>query len=167
MLQKLPAELRSYIYELAFTGPDGTNVLVVNGFQKENLVQPPLTRTGKQVRDESLPIYYGKTMFKLDLCCDECLTEDRGESATGWLSTLRWLSTLSPLHRSQLGLAIVRPEAVTLDWEAKYRSIDQRLDASSPPRDVWERLRALLAGLELSSDYVDHWVGKHVHITFK
>lgn len=33
----------------------------------EGLVQPPLTRTNKQIRSEALPIYYGENRFRLNI----------------------------------------------------------------------------------------------------
>ncbi|KAK3713457.1 hypothetical protein LTR37_008415 [Vermiconidia calcicola] len=163
MLQKLPAELRSYIYELAFTGPDGTNVLVIDGFQRKNIVQPSLTMTGKQVRDESLSIYYVKTIFQLDLWCGGCLEEDM----EGGKSAQEWLSVLGPLYRSQLGLAIVSPGAAGHLWKARFRSIDQRLVVGPPSKEAREALRAPLAGTRMTNNEIDKWVGKLVQVTFK
>ncbi|KAL2358816.1 hypothetical protein BJ546DRAFT_27787 [Cryomyces antarcticus] len=59
---KLPAELRNVIYNLALVECH-TIVMLVRPMTK----QPALTRVCRQVRNECLPIYYGKNHFRCDL----------------------------------------------------------------------------------------------------
>ncbi|KAG8158243.1 hypothetical protein KVR01_012004 [Diaporthe batatas] len=56
----LPAEIRNTIYRFSLieSSPDQ---------RIRGLVQPPLARTNRQVRSESLPIYYGNNRFQVEI----------------------------------------------------------------------------------------------------
>ena len=58
-LLDLPAELRDYIYELALTTED--TLYICGGTSHE--LQQALTQTTRQVRHETLPIFYGRNTF--------------------------------------------------------------------------------------------------------
>src|ERR1700761_2254315 len=58
---ELPAEIRDYIYEFALTSGKPLVAFRLDEYQRdsyEEATQPPLTRVNRQIRDESLPIFY-------------------------------------------------------------------------------------------------------------
>ncbi|KAK5006688.1 hypothetical protein LTR39_005595, partial [Cryomyces antarcticus] len=58
---KLPGELRNQIYRFALV-----HHRVISVISKwEELAQPPLTRVCRQIRNESLPVFYGGNRFRL------------------------------------------------------------------------------------------------------
>ncbi len=75
-LFSLPAELRTYIYELVLFVPTGHPFNIHDSIYTHEthgrprrritpVIQPPLTRTCAQIRAEALPIYYASSSFYL------------------------------------------------------------------------------------------------------
>lgn len=60
----LPAELRNRIYEFALIKDDPIEVVLWRPCS--NGAPPALTQTSRQIRSESLPIFYGLNTFRLD-----------------------------------------------------------------------------------------------------
>ncbi|KAK3713460.1 hypothetical protein LTR37_008418 [Vermiconidia calcicola] len=59
-LQKLPAELRNRIYELALPRSEVVHAAYRSAeYVEPRVKQPALTRTCKQIRAEALPLFYG------------------------------------------------------------------------------------------------------------
>lgn len=68
LLLRLPAEIRSLIFEFAVIADKPLVTFRVDEYQGESYaqaVQPPLTQTSRQIRRESLPIYYESNNFIL------------------------------------------------------------------------------------------------------
>ncbi|KAK5174353.1 uncharacterized protein LTR77_001433 [Saxophila tyrrhenica] len=68
----LPAELRIYIYELVLALPNGHIIHVTDVIRTRRhrrritpVTQPPVTRTCRQLRLETLPIFYASAPFYL------------------------------------------------------------------------------------------------------
>lgn len=66
LLSKLPAELRIQIFELALTSPTAYGVGDQRPINRQ-AVQPPLTRTCRQIRKEALPVFYECNTFNFYL----------------------------------------------------------------------------------------------------
>lgn len=67
-LLDLPPELRDAIYEFALTAEKTVVTYRLDAYERDtydHAVQPALTRVNRQVRDETLPIYYGCNDFIL------------------------------------------------------------------------------------------------------
>nr|POE49216.1 hypothetical protein CFP56_32366 [Quercus suber] len=82
-LLDLPSELRDLIFEYALTSPSTVVTFRLDPYQEDSYsqaVQPALTRANRQVRRESLPVWYGHNAFVMH-------TE-----ATKADHTLRWLA---------------------------------------------------------------------------
>lgn len=68
----LPAELRNRIYEMVFHRSQSCNLTAANhsrggrAFQ-HHVAQPSLTRTCQQIRNETLPVFYGSNWFLVEL----------------------------------------------------------------------------------------------------
>lgn len=84
-LFKLPAELRTRIYELHFKGERGGRVVNVPETSWEISPyesgpwynkQPPITRASRQFRSESLPVFYSICTFRLQSLCAPCIPDD-------------------------------------------------------------------------------------------
>ena len=92
-LLALPPELREQIFSYAVTSPKQTVTFRLDKYQLETYDQarqPPLTLVSKQIRHETLPLYYGNNNFVLH-------TEGlKSEDAA------RWLRSNEP-HLSRLG----------------------------------------------------------------
>lgn len=58
-LHKIPAELRNAIYGYCVVKPEPISIS-----DKANLSQPEITRVCKQLREESLPIFFGQNTFE-------------------------------------------------------------------------------------------------------
>ncbi|CAK4032274.1 Hypothetical predicted protein [Lecanosticta acicola] len=86
-LLNLPAEIRNLIFEYAVTSQKTVVTFRPDHFQRDSFTaatQPPLTRVSRQVRSESLPIYYECNDFVLH-------TESpKADDALIWL-TCNWL----------------------------------------------------------------------------
>jgi hypothetical protein len=91
-LRELTPELRTYIFELALVIEDQ----IFNDFsrltypsdcycynQKIKSSQPPLTRVNRQLRAETLPIYYSRNKFLVWV-----------ENADGWVGSMKWLQAI-------------------------------------------------------------------------
>ena len=63
-LLELPAELRDYIYELALVNESN---IVIDPWDNPKAAQPSLTRVNRKIRDETLPMFYAKNSFEIDL----------------------------------------------------------------------------------------------------
>lgn len=89
----LPAELRTRIYELVvIKAPVIDTTITRDHVEIANmLIQPPLCRVCRQVRNESLPIFYGANVF-LTICS----SYGRG------LVDLKWLQQLDTEHQRML-----------------------------------------------------------------
>lgn len=67
-LLELPPELRDAIFEFALTSEKTIVTFRLDGYQKDSYtqaIQPPLTQVNRQVRHESIPIYYASNDFVL------------------------------------------------------------------------------------------------------
>ncbi|KAK3724910.1 hypothetical protein LTR37_000958 [Vermiconidia calcicola] len=88
----LPAELRNYVYELAMA----SRAVTINYFREECrdfevlVMQPPITRTSRQIREEALPLYYQRTTSYMD-------TTRSGRCNMG-----KWLHAIGSENRPQL-----------------------------------------------------------------
>lgn len=84
-LLELPAELRDLIYDFALTSPKPLVTFHLDAYQKDSYThatQPPLTRVSRQLRYETLPIYYSSNAFVLH-------TEGaKAEDAQHWLQCI-------------------------------------------------------------------------------
>ena len=67
LLLMLPAELRNRIYEMVLLRPEVINLVYLDPRRLKHLehevAQPSLTRTCHQIREETLPIFYGQNVF--------------------------------------------------------------------------------------------------------
>lgn len=133
-LLTLPAEIRSLIFEYAVTFDKTAVTFRLDTYQQDcysQAVQPPLTKVSRQVRFESLPIYYE--------CNDFILHSEapKAEDALKWLrcnhaylGTLRrlsfWIRYVPLMDRrassqGAIGVSIYRPKkddnwTVDGDW---------------------------------------------------
>ena len=85
-LLELPAELRATIFEYALTSDKPVVAFLLDAYQRESYqeaTQPFLTRISRQVRHESLPLFYG---------CNEIVLhteERRAQEALRWLEHIQ------------------------------------------------------------------------------
>lgn len=125
----LPSELRIHIYELILVadkgepGPNGTRLIQIGELKQdvldrisedENLEysfrykattawieQPSLTRVSKQLRAETLPVYFGGNTFIINL--DRFETSGRGmEMYYSFRNGEKWLRQMGPHNRKLL-----------------------------------------------------------------
>lgn len=73
----LPTEIRNKIYRYSLVKRPSANPIL-------GLVQPPLTRTNRQIRSEALPIYYGNNEFVLEI-----LPESWKDDTDCWANVIR------------------------------------------------------------------------------
>ena len=66
ILMELPAELRNYIYTFALVD-EGPIVIEPCIIGPQRVHQPALTRAARQIRLETLPIFYGQNIFEFDI----------------------------------------------------------------------------------------------------
>ena len=96
---RLPAELRNRIYEL--TVVDLSRVIsVVDDFPyrkniKAEVAQPPITKVCRQLRTESLPVFYGANVFKIE-------AQSRFRNALVPNRAIAWLRAIGAANRSRL-----------------------------------------------------------------
>ncbi|KAK5257078.1 hypothetical protein LTR16_001669 [Cryomyces antarcticus] len=99
---KLPAELRNRIYEdaLLFRAPRALHDIVRDHARDSGdepsqtvLCQPALTRVCKQIREESLPVYYGLNEFSAEL-----LACKPRHNASAWLARIGNANCLMVRH---------------------------------------------------------------------
>jgi hypothetical protein len=79
-LLELPAELRDAIYEFALTSSKPTVTFQLDKYQKDSYaqaIQPALTRVSRQIRAESLPVYYACNDFILHTDPTKCIDARR------------------------------------------------------------------------------------------
>jgi hypothetical protein len=82
----LPQELRDHIYELALVKPRNTITMLSNYscFQSEvSAAQPALARVNRQIRQETLPIFYSANLFLAELSDETDL-----DTAKRWLQAI-------------------------------------------------------------------------------
>ena len=83
----LPPEIRDAIYEFALTSDKPVVAFCLDHYQRDSYqeaTQPPLTRVNRQIRRESLPVFYG--------CNDIVLHSDSSKAS----DTHRWLRCIEP-----------------------------------------------------------------------
>ncbi|KAK5692717.1 hypothetical protein LTR17_025348, partial [Elasticomyces elasticus] len=63
----LPAELRNHIFELALVSKNARVSIYLQGghFTPPSATQPGISRTNRQLRQETLPIFYGQNAFEI------------------------------------------------------------------------------------------------------
>lgn len=79
-LLTLPAEIRALIFQFAVTADNTVVTFLLDNYQRDSYsqaTQPALTRVSRQVRAESLPIYYE--------CNDFVLHTEKAQDAYRWL----------------------------------------------------------------------------------
>ena len=64
-LLELPAEIRNYIYELALV--EDSPIVIDPALKKAQASQPPLIRVSRQIRQETLSLFYSKNTFEFDI----------------------------------------------------------------------------------------------------
>lgn len=82
LLLELPPELRDAIYEYACTSDATTVTFRLDKYQQgtyQEAIQPALTRVNRQVRVESLPVYYACNDFVMHT------EESKAKDASRWL----------------------------------------------------------------------------------
>lgn len=101
-LLELPAEIRDAIFEFALTSEKPVVAFRLDEYQRDSYQeaqQPPLTQVNRQVRRESLPIFYN---------CNEVVLHTDSSKAS---DTQRWLRCIEPnlamLHRMSLWVRYV------------------------------------------------------------
>jgi len=86
-LLELPAEIRDAIYRFALTAEKPVVTFRLDDYQRdsyEQAVQPALTQVSRQVRQESLPVYFASNTFVLH-------TEgSKADDARRWLQCNEW-----------------------------------------------------------------------------
>lgn len=134
-LSDLPAEIRCLIYEFALTVDKTVVTFRLDSYQKDSYaqaIQPPLTRISRQIRSDSLPIYYECTNFVLHS------EAPKAHDALSWLNcNAAYLNTLRKLSfwiryvprannrassQGAIGISISRPKkndpwAVDDEWK--------------------------------------------------
>ncbi|KAK5714263.1 hypothetical protein LTR17_017269 [Elasticomyces elasticus] len=68
-LLDLAAELRNQIFALAVVEPEPQHLFRLESAAdglKASFQQPALARVNRQIRSETLPIFYGQNVFRLD-----------------------------------------------------------------------------------------------------
>ena len=91
---ELPAELRNRIYEFAVIESDPIDLIVCCCKHCPHMaivVQPAVTRASRQLREESLPIFYGQNLFL-------------GQAYEGYVPAkmIRWLRAIGAQNRSHI-----------------------------------------------------------------
>lgn len=93
---QLSAELRNRIYELALIHPQTRYVpcrcpwseMTIGSIEDPVCHQPPLTRLCRQIRNESLPVYYGNNVFIVDYDDIHYRRGVQCKIETGWLRAI-------------------------------------------------------------------------------
>ncbi|KAK3672459.1 hypothetical protein LTR78_007766 [Recurvomyces mirabilis] len=128
-LPALPSELRDLIFEYALVCNKPLVTFRLDNYQKDSMseaVQPALTRTNRQIRKETLPIWYGCNRFVLH-------TQDphagKGlvwlERNSRYMSLLKhialWIRYVSPINDRGYGALSIsmRRQAGTDVWYAE------------------------------------------------
>ena len=86
-LLDLPQEIRDLIYEFAVTSSKPIVAFRLDEYQRpsyQEAIQPPLTRSNRQIRRESLPIFYD---------CNDIVLHTEGSKMH---DTQRWLYCIEP-----------------------------------------------------------------------
>ena len=136
-LFKLPAELRNNVYRLALLSESHIDVTL------QDSINPPLLRTSREIRKESITIYYGESLFgvpALDCNSDLCM---------------KWLVLETALRR-QLKIKI-RSYAMNetkvisrktwtnlLTWLKRFHQRSVSCRGLSPSQKKWEKRPDLL-----------------------
>lgn len=155
-LLELPPELRDSIFEFALASEKTLVTFRLDSYQRDSLqeaIQPALTRVSRQVRQETLPIWFGNNAFVLH-------TEDaKARDAHGWLTSNErhipklkhlslWVRYITSLHdqTSQGALSLsITPHR------------DQDVGAATPTvvwkvQDHWEWITVVRKHAALESD---------------
>ena len=128
---KLPAELKNMIWDLIL--PKGSAELGTAA-----ATQPALLRVCRQIRNETLPMFYGNTDFHSFVYMNGARSNDNRctlvpESSLEWI--LHWLNTLpSAAHGAARSLNVL---ILTKENWANFQSIDGQ--------DIWEGFGKSLA----------------------
>ena len=86
-LLDLPQEIRDLIYEFALTSIKSVVAFRLDEYQRpsyQEAIQPPLTRSSRQIRRESLPVFYD---------CNDIVLHTEGSKMQ---DTQRWLNCIEP-----------------------------------------------------------------------
>lgn len=147
-LNKLPAELRLNIYELALTIPEGISLEIIYDHQgepsglevvsKDARETLQLLNTCKQIRNEALPVFFSSNRFVIETRMmtdfDEADSDMRKDEALE--GTKGWLASMSPW------LPFIRNVAIcSEEWYS--HAVDDDYVASWLPRSLNE-FRALI-----------------------
>ncbi|KAG9530542.1 hypothetical protein KCU93_g2667, partial [Aureobasidium melanogenum] len=92
-LLDLPAEIRLEIYKLVLLSGQDQNIRIFGQVR-----QPALLRTCKKIRSETLPVYYGKSWFSLQLPFEDSVTAPSDLMDD---DTKAWLQQIGP-HNIQM-----------------------------------------------------------------
>jgi len=132
-LLELPAELRDAIYEFALTSSKATVTFRLDPWQRDTYsqaLQPPLTRVSRQLRQETLPVYYGSNTFVLHTEGSKC------DDARQWLHSnerylglakyveiwVRYVSLINDRAGGQGALKVgMKRDVVNKCWEVEDR----------------------------------------------
>ena len=87
--------------------------------QDEWALQPALTRTYRQVRKETLPVYYGANDFVTD--ADDKSTYPPWVNEIGFPHALKWLRAIGPENRSFLTTVTIRGGPLTTRFVSARR----------------------------------------------
>ncbi|KAM3418741.1 hypothetical protein BST61_g4715 [Cercospora zeina] len=102
-LFELPAELRNRIYELVI--PSNTIVEIRRGCQN----QPGITRASRQLRTETLPMFYDRTIVKFGL-----VKEREYQAARSWIKTAARAGTLNAFKQFRFVTTDTYPVTIVL-----------------------------------------------------
>ena len=154
---QLSAELRNRIYELALVHPQTKYVPCRCPWSEIGIdsteapvCQPPLTRLCRQIRNESLPVYYGNNVFIVDV---NDIHYRRGVQCT--IET-GWLRAIGPHNRRSLQNVYIHCHRgaelrAKEDFERRMEGCKVRLtheDADSESRWRYSRMHLSEATLE-------------------
>ncbi|CAK1366566.1 unnamed protein product [Cercospora beticola] len=127
--EKLPAELRNEIYRLVVSADKPLTVCAQSpGYHKA--IQPPITRVCRQIRDESLGVFYHCNDFVFEVVSAECWGDPECDITDRSCEIERWLECSTEKNRAAIrNLLIVCGEYsdCCLDGDSEWQDLAEIL----------------------------------------
>ncbi|KJX92692.1 hypothetical protein TI39_contig5831g00006 [Zymoseptoria brevis] len=142
---KLSAELRNRIYDQVLPDDDEIEVYSANLSKPSEDYQPPITQVCREMRAETLPMFYGRNQFVLPLTTEDehgthwhVLLENSTDKAEKWLEYNT--GALSLLKRSLIISAEFEGDVLTKKWydhKRPWKRLKEVLRASGYSEEMY------------------------------
>ncbi|GIZ47085.1 hypothetical protein CKM354_001018600 [Cercospora kikuchii] len=160
-LGKLSAELRNEVYRLVVSAEKPLVVCKNHSAPELSAVQPALTRTCRQIREESLGMFYHANTFVMELITTmfwgDYVESDSIHQRTKEVSA--WLQCTSQKHHDTIRhskLVICKPEIEDAEY-TDWRPLAQALKQCGYAREGQnQKLDAVVHNISEATDYADY-----------